>query len=392
MSNCSVQKIKTDTCLQNRDDGYEDCNKFADEGSNQCSAYSNRTCRWYSPWNCIAGWFCQAFYWVANIVCKGTIWIAHIVCILWKYITKIICIIVDVITTIFNALAALVDAVLSILGSAIAFIVDIITSIPIIGRGLEWGLNIFKTAINFVASLPDAILGLLGIMPEKKLKLLVIIQNNSDREPVVKNMNVVYRDIQYLINTFREQMNIRVLPTNLLVYKSAFSDDNFSIPDFVKIDDSVSSNRTLDVCCDACAFGDDLTSIGSTFNLMMARLGFSTNARRLLGYGAPIIAFAVRSYSDGKAGCSIGPLSDYVTIQFNEQQNGMGLANNDLTSDKLLDAVTDLAHEVAHCCSLLHFSDPNNSNNLMNRSPARTGRLTTLQKILFRSSRHVTYL
>ncbi len=389
MSNCSTEKIKTDTCLQNRDDGYEDCNKFADEGSSACSAYSERTCHWYSPWNCIAGWFCQAFYWVANVVCKGTIWIVNIVCILWKYITKIVCIVVDVVTTIFNALAALVDAVLSILGSAIAFIIDIVTSIPVIGRGLEWGLNIFKTAINFVASLPDAILGLLGIMPEKKLKLLVIIQNNSDREPVVKNMNVVYRDIQYLINSFREQMNIRVLPTNIFVYKSAFSEDNFSLQDFVKIDDSVSSNRTLDVCCDACAMGDDLTSIGSSFNLLMARLGFSTNARRLLGYGAPIIAFAVRSYTDGKAGCSIGPLSDYVTVQFNEQQNGMAIANNDLTSDKLLDAVTDLAHEVGHCCSLPHFS---NSNNLMNPSPNRTGRLTTLQKILFRSSRHVTYL
>lgn len=389
MSNCTVEKIKTDTCIKNRDDGYEDCNKFADEGSNQCSAYSNRTCHWYSPWNCIAGWFCQAFYWVANVVCKGTQWIANIICILWKYITKIVCIIVDVITTIFNALVALADAALSILGSAIAFFVDIITSIPFIGRLAEWGLNIFKTVIYFVASLPDAILGLLGIMPEKKLKMLVIIQKNSDREPVVKDMNVVYRDIRYVINTFREQLNIRVLPTNLLMYKSAFSDDNFSPEDFVKIDDSISSNRTLDVCCDACAMGDDLTSIGSSFNLLMARLGFSTNARRLLGYGAPIIAFAVRSYSDGKAGCSIGPLSDYVTVQFNETQNGVGIQIGDLTSDKSLDAVTDLAHEVGHCCSLPHFE---NSNNLMNPSLKRTGRLTTLQKILCRSSRHVTYL
>ncbi len=389
MSNCSTEKIKTDTCLQNRDDGYEDCNKFADEGSSACSAYSERTCHWYSPWNCIAGWFCQAFYWVANVVCKGTIWIVNIVCILWKYITKIVCIIVDVFTTIFNGLAALVDAALSIFGSAIAFFVDIITSFPIIGRGLEWGLNIFKTFVAAVASLPDALLGLLGIMPEKKLKLLVIIQKISDREPVVTKMEVVYRDIQFLINTFREQMNIRVLPTNLFIYKSAFSEDNFSLENFVKIADNKGSNRTLDVCCDECAVADDLTLIGSTFNMEMARMGFSTNARRLLGYGAPVIAFAVRSFSDGKAGCSIGPLSDYVTVLFNETQNSAGTPIGNLTSDKPLDAVTDLAHEVGHCCNLPHFS---NSNNLMNPSPTRTGRLTTLQKILIRSSRHVTYL
>ena len=33
-------------------------------------------------------------------------------------------------------------------------------------------------------------------MPEKKLKLLVIIQNDSERKPVVNDINVVYRDVQ----------------------------------------------------------------------------------------------------------------------------------------------------------------------------------------------------
>jgi hypothetical protein len=185
-------------------------------------------------------------------------------------------------------------------------------------------------------------------------------------------------------------MNIRVLPTNIFMYKSAFSDDDISPEDFVKTDDSVSSDRTLDVCCDACAFGDDLTSIGSTFNLMMARLGFSTNARRLIGYGAPIIAFAVRKYTDGKAGCSMGLLADYITVKFDEEDNSDTFTPEQLTHEKVLGAVTDLAHEVGHCCYLWHY--PSTNDNLMDPFTNRTGHLNVWQKIVVRTSRHVTYL
>ena len=405
MSNCT-ERIKTDDCIKTRDEGKDECTQERDDGYNNCTQNRddgyNECCDWWPcSWACdavtwISNIVCVVWTWVSNIVCVAWEWVKNIVCIAWRYITKIICVVADVFTSIFNAIVAIVDVVLSIIGGIIAFVVDIITSIPFIGRAVEWILNIIKTAVSAVASLPDAILTLFGIMPEKKLKLLVIIQNDSERKPVVNDINVVYRDVQYLINTFRTEMNIRVLPTNLFIYRSAFSSDNNSLADFIKTDDSVSSDRTLDVCCDSCAAGDDLTSIGSSFNLMMARLGFSTDARRLIGYGAPIIAFAVRSYTDGKAGCSIGPLSDYVTVKFNETQSGgmypLGsfLPINELTADKALDAVTDLAHEVGHCCNLPHYDGQNN--NLMNPSPTRTGHLTVWQKILVRSSRHVTYL
>lgn len=403
MSNCE-KKIKTDDCLQTRDDGYNKCTESRDDGYNTCTESRdegyNECCDWWPcSWACdalvwISNIVCVVWTWVSNIVCIAWEWVKNIVCVAWKYITNWVCVIADAVISIVNIIASAVDFVFGIIGGIIAFIVDIITSIPFIGRVIEWILNIVKTIVYGVMSLPDAILTLLGIMPEKKLKLLIIIQNDSERKPVVNNMNVVYRDVQYLINTFRSEMNIRVLPVKLFLYKSAFADDSFAPEDFVTTDDGVSSNRTLDVCCDACAAGDDLTSIGTSFNVLMMRLGFLTNGRRLLGYGAPIIAFAVRSYTDNKAGCSLGPLSDYVTVKFNETNNGMKpdgslYTMDELTADKSLDAVTDLAHETGHCCSLPHKED---STNLMNPSPARTGHLTVWQKILVRSSRHVTYL
>jgi len=404
MSNCT-EKIKTDECAKERDEGHDKCTDNRDEGYSNCTEKRDEgyeeCCDW---WPC--SWACDAMTWIANIVCVFWTWVSNwvcyawewvknIVCVAWKYITKFICVVADAFTSVLNLLAAVLDIILSIIGGVIAFVVDIITSIPFIGRAIEWFLNGVKTVFYAIISWPEAILTFFGIMPEKKLKLLVIIQRDSERKPVVSNMNVVYRDIQYLINTFRAEMNIRVLPTDIIMYKSAFADDNISPEDYVITDDGVSSDRTLDVCCDACAFGDDLTSIGSSFNIMMARLAFSTNGRRLLGYGAPIIAFAVRSYTDGKAGCSIGPLSDYVTIKFNEKANGETMPNgplfpNDqLTHDKLLDAVSDLAHEVGHCCYLPHY--PSQNDNLMDPGPPRTGHLNVWQKIMVRTSRHVTY-
>lgn len=402
MSDCT-KKIKTDECIKTRDDGYDECNAWADEGSSQCTAW--KKCKWYTPWNCIAGFFCKAWYWVANIVCKGYHWVSNVVCIAWKYVASAICVLVDVVSTLVNIIVAAVEIVLSIIGGVIGFVVAILLSIPYVGRAVDWVLNVIKAVAYGLASLPDVIIGLLGIMPEKRMKLLVVIQKDEFGKPVVHDLEVVRRAVQYLINVFRSELNVRVMPVNLVNFKTAFSSDDYSLDDFLKVDDGTSDHKSLDVCCDSCAAGDDLSSAGAVFNLMMARLGFVTSGRRLIGYGAPIIAFAVRSYTDGKAGCSLGPLSDYVTVKFNERNSGNKgggggrYAMHELTSEKPLDAVTDLAHEIAHACNLPHCCDfpemccgaDDNERNLMKEAPERRGGLRKAQKLLLRSSRHVTY-
>ena len=54
------------------------CTSWADEGSNQCTSWEK--CHWYTPWNCIAGFFCRAFYWVSKWVCKIFAYIVVFVC------------------------------------------------------------------------------------------------------------------------------------------------------------------------------------------------------------------------------------------------------------------------------------------------------------------------
>jgi phospholipase C len=76
-------------CSQWADHGSNQCSQWADEGSNQCVSWQK--CHWYTPWNCIAGFFCRAYYWVAQWVCKAWYWVANWVCQAWYWVAKWVC-------------------------------------------------------------------------------------------------------------------------------------------------------------------------------------------------------------------------------------------------------------------------------------------------------------
>jgi hypothetical protein len=396
VSNCT-KKVKTDECLQSRDEGYNECTAYRDDGYNKCNQTRDEgynSCDdwgWFSficiAWIWIKNIVCVAWEWIKNIVCVAWEWVKSIVCVVWKYIVQFVCVVIDILTTIFGIIMSIIDVVLGIIGGIVSFIVDIITSIPIIGRLIEWVINIGKSVVSFIVGLGDSILGLVGIMPEKKLFLMVIIQNDEQGNPLIQDRNVLYRSIQYLINTFRSEMNIRVLPVRLFQYNSAFADDPTANDDYIITESAMNTKDLIDVCCDECEAGQNLLDRGSAFNLKISRLVFLGGGRRVLGLGSPVVAFAVRSFTDGKAGCSLGPLSDFVTVRFSDSDTAISAI--DLTADKSLGSITDLAHEVGHCCSLPPKDD---INNLMNDFPNRRGGMTVWQKILVRSSRHASYL
>ena len=116
----------------------------------------------------------------------------------------------------------------------------------------------------------------------------------------------------------------------------------------------------------------DLTATGSDYNKIAILNCFFGTWRKVVGYGAPITVFIIRSLEEG-VGRSLGPLTDYIVI------GGSQMPRPD---------VTDVAHEIGHACNLWHAGD---STNLMNgNSPRGTG-LSWWQLVLARSSRHVSY-
>jgi hypothetical protein len=77
-------------CTSWADEGSEECSQWADEGSSECTSWEE--CHWYTPWNCIAGFFCRAWYWVAKWVCKGWYWVAKWVCKAFAWVVEKICV------------------------------------------------------------------------------------------------------------------------------------------------------------------------------------------------------------------------------------------------------------------------------------------------------------
>ncbi|MDQ3822913.1 MAG: hypothetical protein M3321_06705 [Actinomycetota bacterium] len=78
-------------CTSWADEGSHQCSEWADEGSNQCTSW--KKCKWYTPWNCVAGFFCRAWYWVAKWVCKGWHWVAKWVCKAFAWVVKAVCVV-----------------------------------------------------------------------------------------------------------------------------------------------------------------------------------------------------------------------------------------------------------------------------------------------------------
>jgi phospholipase C len=76
-------------CTSWADQGSNQCSQWADQGSSQCTSWEE--CHWYTPWNCIAGFFCRAYYWVANWVCQAWYWVANWVCQAWYWLAKWVC-------------------------------------------------------------------------------------------------------------------------------------------------------------------------------------------------------------------------------------------------------------------------------------------------------------
>lgn len=80
----------TSKCSNWADEGSNECSRWADEGSSQCTSWGKK-CHWYTPWNCVAEWFCKGWYWVAKWVCKAYYWVAKWVCKAWYWVAKWVC-------------------------------------------------------------------------------------------------------------------------------------------------------------------------------------------------------------------------------------------------------------------------------------------------------------
>jgi hypothetical protein len=313
--------------------------------------------------------------------------------------------IADFFTTVIGAVIVVIESIFGWVLSALAFVLDMIFSIPFLGRILRWIWNalvfvlwtglgpIILGIIGIVAFLlggpvllvivllafgafgllkvVDFLFALIGIRPEKKLRICTIILRDVNGVALETPANLV-PELQQAIDTFRREASVRVVRLAPFEFDSGFAGPERATTDWVHVHPRPTIGPALNVRCEAAAGADDLGRTGGFFERVASTTCFYGNARRLLGYGAPVTIFVVQSVSGTDAGCSLGPLSDYVTVQ----ATGRGLST--------------IAHELGHACNLWHVDS---STNLMfpGGVTAMNPNLRPWQAAILRNSARVTY-
>jgi len=259
--------------------------------------------------------------------------------------------------------------------------------------------TVVKLAVEIVSRVINSIAQLVLFWKEKNIRMVVLILRDEKGVPLIqendKNLQIA---IAYAKKTFKDRMNIKINPYGQQVQ---------TIQD-------PAPTAALGVDCDSNARGTGIAVAGAVAGGIIGVLGgpvgigigtaigfgigsalsgktsggalyneFSEAgeyfAKHTAGWGwlrmnlyFPITVFIVRDIT-GKIGCSLGPLTDYVTLSVN------GVASE-----------STLAHELGHCCGLLHRD--NQIDNLMYPDKSRTNNnITGWQKYVVRTCRHCTF-
>jgi len=259
-----------------------------------------------------------------------------------------------------------VTEILLIIPNTLAALIDLVFCIPFIGRFVKWFWNSLITVIHLIFGMVEFLLWKLNYRPMKKFRVGFIILRDQNDKPLTSSDSVLPA-----VNKAKEifsQAKVEILPAFPLAKKLSETGERPESSAWVRTMSKPAAARILTLGCNLPAIMQDLGLPGTLLQYHTLESFFQTGLRRLTGYGAPVTVFVVQEIV-GFAGCSLGWLSDYVTVEHNH--------------------LFTTAHELGHACNLLHRTD---EDNLMHprSGKQKTILLTDWQIALLRASRHVT--
>lgn len=218
--------------------------------------------------------------------------------------------------------------------------------------------RVVVTVITAIINIVDIINTIIWL-PPKELRLHILILSDGDH-PVV-GVDELTPSIEYARRVLNDRLNVKL-----------FSYDE----NMVDIITEPAPDKALNVCCDACAFKEEFVEAGEFFAKHMT--GSDPNGISL-SLKFPITVFVVKTIS-GKVGCSLGPLTDYITLGVD------GVRDNPAST---------MMHEIGHACNRL-FHTGTVISDLMYGSSRESGnirgdRVKLWEKCVIRASRHVRY-
>jgi hypothetical protein len=218
-------------------------------------------------------------------------------------------------------------------------------------------VKIVATIVMGVINVFDLLLGFLT-WPEKKLTLYVLVLSkltDAQRKQVEGDLQASIQEVRRI---FKDRFNVKIRP-----YGS----------NYVEFFQGTAPTEALNPsCCGGEPFGEEFGIRGDFYASHVAGwVGIPISFR------FPVTVFVVDDVKC-KAGCSLGPLADYVVVQWDGLNNAGEALPNSL-----------IAHEIGHACNLPHAGS---SQPYLMWGPSNRGdKVHGWQKNLFRSSRHVTY-
>ena len=223
----------------------------------------------------------------------------------------------------------------------------------------NYAINSLRELAWRMVGIPDLVLSLFGVLRPKKMRIQVAVLRDVDGRALLADDELPAadreRDCQWiedavalLSDVFKTQANIQVLPA---------SDSVVTTPS------EAAPTYALATRCGAGLLADGLRSPAAAYYRGLCRAG--------------AITAIVVTQIQGKVGCSLGPLADYLLVSAHSvRPSGPGTNAN------------TLVHEMGHQNGLLHRGD---RANLMFGTTERGLELTRWQRAWIRNSRFVTF-
>ncbi|SFK27024.1 hypothetical protein [Lysobacter sp. cf310] len=294
---------------------------------------------------------CESLPWPLDWFCK------LVTRVIFETIRIVVVVILEVVRVVSRVVCEFVTAVLYVVGAALSTLINV----PFLGPIVRGAIRLIMEAWSQGVGLVDAGARLLGIRITKYLRVCIIVLR-EDSGALTAPAASLATAIALAESTFYRGAKVRLKVLGIHEPRQPAPRD------------------ALDVHSEAGAIWEELWLPGGYYEAAATANCTEESFLRLIGLGGPVIAFVVRSIEGGPTGCSLGPLTDYITV---ERACFVGAGADP----------TVLAHELAHACSLGHVSDPTN---LMFGSSGvgqlRGTALSPLQSTLLRNNRHVTYV
>ena len=248
-----------------------------------------------------------------------------------------------------------------------ASLFDLAFCIPFLGRILKWLWNSLLSLGHLLVGLVEFAAWVAGFRPKKKFRMGFLILKDEEGAPLTA-LETVLPAMEKARQIFADA-RIEIIPAFPTPKRLSESGELAEAVRWARIVEPASTKRLLNIGCNLAAICQDLGLSGAAYQYHTLVSFFNSSLRRISGYGAPVTVFVVQDLA-GFGGCSLGWLSDYVTVKFN--------------------SLVVTAHELGHACNLFHRKD---EQNLMHPASVRqpTVHLTTWQIAMLRASRHVTH-